>query len=76
MTGPKKLYTLKNIFMDLDFIWLNILKFLSAESFFFVENICFASPSTLLPVGSRTICALPPPKGYQWAAALSKIFVI
>jgi hypothetical protein len=57
-------------------IWLNILKLLSAENFFFVENIYFAAPSTLLLVGSRTVCALSPHKGYQWAAALSKIFVI
>jgi hypothetical protein len=43
-------------------IWLNILIFLRAENFFFVENICFADPATLLPVGSHAVCALPPPK--------------
>jgi len=64
------------MFMDFASIWLNILKFLSPENLFSVENICFAAPSTLLPVGRRTVCALPPPKGHEWAAALSKIFVV
>jgi hypothetical protein len=30
--------------MDFASIWLNILKFLSAENFFFVKNIYFAAP--------------------------------